>query len=245
MKVTRWTLISITVALLLSLTLSASAQWDKKSYTEWSEKDAEKVLNNSPWAKTQTFSSPVTLFRGPSGGQGGQPGGPTSGSNTANATHIHFRVRFLSAKPVRLAVSRMLELKQKGEMNEQLAAHLKAFTSGDFVEYIVVTVSAESTDTGANVQEAQSVLRTRGTAQLKNNTFLEVKGGKRLFLHEYQPPRPDGLGARFLFTRNVDGKAFITPESEEIRFVAELSDNYRLDRRYKTKEMMYEGKLEY
>jgi hypothetical protein len=43
----------------------------------------------------------------------------------------------------------------------------------------------------------------------------------------------------------VDGKPFITPESEEIHFVAPLSDNYKLDRRFKVKDMMYEGKLEY
>jgi len=43
----------------------------------------------------------------------------------------------------------------------------------------------------------------------------------------------------------VDGNPFITPESEEIHFVSELDGTYRLDRRYKVKEMMYDGKLEY
>jgi hypothetical protein len=84
---------------------------------------------------------------------------------------------------------------------------------------------------------------------LKNTTFLEIKGGKRIFLQEFQPATPDGLGARigarFIFQRLVDGKPFITPESEEIHFFSPLSGTYKLDRRFKIKDMMYEGKLEY
>ncbi|HSQ19547.1 MAG TPA: hypothetical protein VLR92_04150, partial [Blastocatellia bacterium] len=76
-------------------------------------------------------------------------------------------------------------------------------------------------------------------------TYLEVKGGKRIYLQEFQPTRPDGFGARLIFPRLVDGKPFITPESEDIHFVAPISDTYRLDRRFKVKDMMYEGKLEY
>lgn len=44
------------------------------------------------------------------------------------------------------------------------------------------------------------------TAKYKNNTFLEIKGGKRMFIQEYQTPRPDGFGARFIFQRIVDDK---------------------------------------
>ena len=130
-------------------------------------------------------------------------------------------------------------------LSEEFAAQLKTFAGGEFVEIIVITVTCDSSEPGANVQQAMSLLHSRGTADLKNNTFLETKGGKRIFLKEFQPPRQDGLGARFIFPRLVDGNPFITPESEEIHFVAELDGTYRLDRRYKVKEMMYDGKLEY
>jgi hypothetical protein len=229
-------------ALLLNLPLSTSAQQVSKPYNEWSEKEAQKLLNDSPWARTQVFSSPVVLFRQmPNRG----PAAEAGQSRPPNATHVNFRIRFLSAKPIRQAISRLMEIKQKQPISEELAAHLKAIASGEFFEYIVITVSCDSQDAGANVQQAVSLLHTRGTADLKNNTFLEIKGGKRLFLEEYQPPRQDGLGARFIFSRLVDGAPFITPESQEIRFFTELSDTYRLDRRYKVKDMMYEGKLEY
>jgi len=228
--------------LLLLFSVTTQAQWDKKPPAEWTEKEATKLLNDSPWGKTQAFDSPMEAFKGPVTGRVG-----TSSPTTArppDSLHLYFRVRFLSAKPVRQAFSRLIELKQKGETTGELAEQLKQFTSAEFLEYIVVAVTTDAPDAGSNVQQAAALLR-RDNAALKNTTFLEIKGGKRIFLQEFQPTRPDGFGARFIFQRLVDGKPFITPESEEIHFVAPLSDTYRLDRRYKIKDMMYEGKLEY
>lgn len=233
----------VAVTLLGSLS-PVAAQWEKKPYTEWSEKEALKMLNDSPWGRTMVFSTPSTLFRGPTSGRQGA-GGQATSANSDSSTHVNFRIRFLSAKPIRQAISRQMELKSKGEMSDALAAHLKSIVEGEFVEYIVVTVSCDSQQPGSNFQEAMGLLNTRGTAFLKNNTFLETKGGKRVFLEEYQQPRADGLGARFLFKRMLDGEPFLTPDSNSVRFYSELAGNYRLDRRFKVGEMMFEGKLEY
>jgi len=230
-------------ALLLIISLAASAQWEKKPYSEWSEKDAQKVLNDSPWGKTQVFSTPGEMFRSPTSGRQGTA--TRTEPNPAQALHLSFHVRFLSARPIRQAYSRLVELRQKGGMNEQAAAQLKQFVSGEFLEYVIIAVTCDSQEAGANTQQAMSLLNTRGTADLKNNTFLETKGGQRVFLQEFQPPHQDGIGARFIFPRMVDGKPFITPEGEEIHFVSELSSSYKLDRRYKIKDMMTDGKLEY
>jgi hypothetical protein len=96
-----------------------------------------------------------------------------------------------------------------------------------------------------------------------------LKDGRHVFLQEYQPPRNDGLGARFIFPRLIDGKQYITADSGEIHFVSELSQsdaasgvvsrgqasggaggsagpmNYRLDSRFKVAAMNFQGKLEY
>jgi hypothetical protein len=245
MNLSKRILLPGTLGLLLVFSLTTSAQWDKKPYTEWTEKDAQKLLNESPWARTQSFDSPMELYRGPSSGR---PGQTTTPDLPPNAVHLFFRVRFFSAKPVRQAITRQIELQQKGGVNEQLAAQLKQLASGDFLEFIVVVVTADATAAGPNVQQASALLR-RNNAELKNSTFLEIKGGKRIFLQEFQPATPDGLGARigarFIFPRLLDGKPFITRDSEEIHFYAQLSDDYKLDRRFKVKDMMYEGKLEY
>ena len=243
MNIVKRVLVLSIPGLLLVLSASIAAQWNKKPPAEWSEKDATKLLNDSPWGHTQTFGSPEQQWRGPMTGRQGTSSSQNSDA-PPQAIHLFFRVRFLSAKPIRQALSRLIELKQKGELKPELAEQLKQFASGEFLEYIVVAVTSEAPDVGANVQQAAAILR-RDNAEWKNTTYLEVKGGKRIYLQEFQPTRPDGFGARFIFPRLVDGKPFITPESEEIHFVAPISDTYRLDRRFKVKDMMYEGKLEY
>jgi hypothetical protein len=187
----------------------------------------------------------------------------------ANVFHVNFRIRFLSAKPVRQAISRAMELKQKGAVDERLASQLRAFAAADFPDYVVITVLCDSDQPNMRLQEATALLNNRTTADLKNKTFLELKDGRRVFLQEYQPPRNDGLGARFIFPRLIDGKQYIAADSGEIHFVSELSQsdaasgvvsrgqasggaggsagpmNYRLDSRFKVAAMNFQGKLEY
>lgn len=252
-----WPRISTIIFTFALSALGAQAQWDKKLPSEWSEKEVQKLLNDSPWSQTQTFSDTAQMF-------GNEP--LSSGtSRVANVFHVNFRLRFLSAKPVRQAISRQLELQQKGKLSPQLATQLQAFAAADFPDYIVITALCDSDQPNAHLQEANALLNNRTTADLKNNTFLEVKGGRRVFLHEYQPPRNDGLGARFVFPRLVDNEPFLTPQSGEVRFYAELSTggavsgsasrtgasssarslSYKLDRRFKLAAMAYQGKLEY
>src|SRR5262245_53660736 len=113
----------------------AQAQWEKP-YTEWSEKEAQKVLNDSPWSQTQVFSDTSQMFANERLSSGA--------SRVANVFHINFRIRFLSAKPVRQAISRVMELKHKGAIDERLASQLRAFAAADFPDYVVITVLCDS-----------------------------------------------------------------------------------------------------
>ena len=51
-------------ALLLGVALLATAfaQKEKKPWTEWSQKDAEKVLNKSGWGQMQTETDTTEMF---------------------------------------------------------------------------------------------------------------------------------------------------------------------------------------
>jgi hypothetical protein len=225
------------LVLLISAPLIA-AQWDKKPPAQWSDKDSEKLLNSSPWSQTQTFTEivqPTTDVRRDA---------PIGQSRVPDDVRVNFRVRFLTAKPIRLAAARLIELQQKGEMSQQQGADLKNFVEGQDPENIIVTVVIDTPRPSNKFSEARSVLSTMTTGALKQNTYLAVKG-KRVFLKEYVPPRADGLGARFVFPRMVDGAPFITPEGGEIRFSADLPKGFALSQRFKPKDMMYEGKLEY
>src|SRR5262249_31068893 len=153
------------------------------------------------------------------------------------------RIRLLSAIPVRQAFARLITLSQKGAMNKQLEERLKAFATQDFPDYVIVSVDAEAEESKDEIREFRTLMDTRTTADLKNNTYLTGKNGQRVFIAEYQSPKKDNLGAKFIFPRLVDGQPFITPDTEEIHFYSEFSVKYKLNMRYKVKEMMYHDKL--
>lgn len=220
-------------ALMLAYPLALSAQWNKKPYTEWSEKEATKLLNDSPWCQTQALTVQTT----------GQAPLGSSQSRVMEAFNVNLRIRFLSAKPVRQAISHLMEIKNGQKISAQLAAQLKAFAAADFPDYIVITVTSESDRASSLLQQTQASFYKLTTNELKNNTYL-LAGGQRVFIKEYQPPGNDGLGARYIFPRLVDGKPFITPETGDVLFRSERG-SVVLNMRYKVKDMMFDGKLEY
>jgi hypothetical protein len=227
--------LGILAAVMMGLVIGAAAQLDKKPYHEWSEKDATKLLNDSGWGQTQSLTETSTGNARMDSGQ----------SRVADTTFINFRIRFLSAKPVRQAFCRLIELQQKGEMSESLTKQLDSLANADFPDYVVISVLCDSPSQSNKLQQANAALFKYITAELKNTTYLLTKGGQRVFLQEYQAPRKDGLGAKFIFPRMVDGKAVITPDSGEILFHSELPGLIALNMRYKVKDMMFNGKLEF
>ena len=217
-----------------------SAQKKMKPWTEWSEKDCKKILEDSPWSQTQTETDTSEMFYSPTTQTGAGSSAARNERGALNqSTNVNFRIRFLSAKPVRQALARLIGAKQP-----ELADSMKTFIERDFSEYIVVAVTFDSTDQRFS-GPAMQTFNSANTGLIKNNTYLEVKGGRRLFLQQYQPPSKDGLGAKFVFPRIFEEKVFITPESGDLRFYAELGNNLKLNMRFKVADMMYEGKLEY
>ncbi len=65
---------SIAIASLSAAALCAANFWESKSYTEWSDKEVEKLLTNSPW------SQKVSVSMG-GGGRGGGGGGGGLGNS--------------------------------------------------------------------------------------------------------------------------------------------------------------------
>jgi hypothetical protein len=229
-------ILSVT-ALLMVMLVSATAQLDKKPYTEWNEKEVAKVLNDSAWGQTQTATDLTNVT--------GVARANSSQSRISDVAQVDFRIRFFSAKPIRQAISRSVEMRMKGNVSDDMKGKLAALANADFPDYVIITVLCESPRANANIQEATAALFKYVTADLKNNTYLLTNGGKRVFLQEYQPPRNDGFGARFVFPRLVDGAPYITMESDNILFHSELPKLVELNMRYKVKDMMFNGKLEY
>jgi len=213
----------------------------KKPWTEWTAKDAEKILNDSGWGQMQIETEISEMNFSP------QPRDVGSVGAINQATAVNIYIRFLSAKPIRLAYLRLLELSKASAAEVD---RMREFANTKYDKTIVISVECSGKD-NRFVMPFFQALTSGITSTLKNDTYLDVKG-RREFLQEYQPPVPgQGLGAKFIFSRYVDDKPLIDAKTSDVRFYAEfprLSGNnpqLKIDRRFKVKDFMYEGVIEY
>ena len=232
----------------LKTTVQAN-QKQKKSWTEWSEKDAEKMLSDSPWAKIQKETDTSELFFRPTADP------RTAGSRVPNAnarleqgatnqaTNVNYGIRFFSARPVRQAFMRMIQLRQKN-LEPDVLTRMKDFAELQSNESIIIAVTIEGSDK-RSLGKLMQIIDSAATGTLKNTTYLERNDGKRLFLAEYVPPGKDGFGARFIFPRVVDERPFLTTDFSDVRFVSEFGTEVKLNMRFKISDMMLDGHLEY
>jgi hypothetical protein len=207
---------------------------DKNPWPSWSKDEVDKLLNHSPWAHTQIDTDVSEMTYSPLNSRS------TKGS-TNQPMAVNYQIRFLSAKPIRQAVARMIELREKGD--RRVVEELRPFVERDFSSFIVVAVTVDSTDRRFSAPIMQA-FASASPGTWKNKAYLERKDGQRLFMMDYKAPISDGLGAKFIFPRIVDGKPFLT-ESGSVRFFLQLTDSVTLNVTYKMSDMYYEGKLEY
>lgn len=240
------------LAIVLLMAGAASAQ-KLKPWGEWSQKDAQKILDDSAWGRTQTETDASQMFFSPTSDPNRTGSRTTSNDSsrlsqgaTNQAVPLNFRIRFFTAKPIRQAFARTIALKQ-ATVTKELTAQLTAWSDAHTDDWIIVAVAYDSTDQ----RYSGPVMQAFGSATaetIKNSTYLERKDGKRVFASDYQAPGADGAGAKFVFSRTLDGQPFLNAESGEVRFYSEFQTAkppFKLDMRFKVADMMFDGKLEY
>ena len=245
------------ILLLFAMVVMALPQ-KKYNWMELPKKEAQRLLANSPWSQTQVDTDVSEMFYSPT-----RQGAPSAGRSNAptytdqqsvnnnradrgamnQAVNVSYRISFLSARPIRQAFAKMILSSQDGP-KEELAQSLQAFVERDFSSYVVIALSVDASDRrllGPVMQEINSAT----TATLKNAAYLERQDGKRVFLIRYEAPIADGLGAKFIFPRMVDGEPFLNSKSGTVRFYAEFPNSFKLNMQYKVTDMIYDQKLEY
>lgn len=234
-------------AFLAPFAINAS-QKENKPWSEWTQKEAEKVLNDSPWAQVQNETDTTEMFFQPTADPRTAPRTPNSEARTAQgatnqSSNLKYGIRFFSARPVRQAFVRMIQLKQK-DLAPDVIERMKNFAEMPATDSIIIAVTIEGTDK-RSLGHVMQFFNSAATGTLKNTTYLERNDGKRIFLEEYFPPGRDGFGARFIFLRMISEKPFLTPQISDVRFVAELGSDVKLNMRFKITDMMLDGKLEF
>ena len=231
---------------LLFCLLTASGQWKKKGYTEWSEEDARKLLQDSPWAKkTEIFfrsgPDPLKPDMNPSSGMPGYPNPPLStpiGRRPPGQT-ITLYVQFISAKPV-LEAYRRAKLTDSEEIVKQVES---LNSSGE--QYMIISVVAKP-----------RLFKLSKEDVLK--TFLEIDGKQRVYPKDHL--RIGVNTNAFVFPRIVDAKPIMMSEAIELRFhtslrkeliVVKVGEEDKqvqiedIDVKFKARDMVFEGKPDY
>jgi hypothetical protein len=239
--------VGITLLILTALAVTVIGQKQAKSWKDWTKEDAEKILNHSAWGQIQTDTDTSEMFFQ-----------PTTDARTSRAPNANSRleqgatnqemklmygIRFFSARPVRQAFVRMIQIQRKN-LEADVIERMNNFAELPSNDSIIIAMTIEGTDKRW-LGKVMQVISSAATGTLKNTTYLERNDGKRLFLEEYVPPGKDGFGARFIFPRMVDERPFLTSEIHDVRFVSEFSPTIKLNMTFKIADMMMDGKLEY
>ena len=231
----------------LAIGTVASAQKEMKPWTEWNAKEAAKILNDSAWGQTQLETVETTEQTSAVTNTGSSRNmTPRDASQPAPGSinsYIKYFIRFLSARPIRQAVARKLQIEQP-TMDPQKAERLNSWVDLSSNEYIVIAVSAEAKDKTLGGGAAQAFLAAN-LESLKAVTYIERKDGQRLLLTSFKAPGGDGLGAMFVFPRMLNNQPFIGADSGQVRFFSQLGKKIKLEARFKVSDMVYNGKLEY
>ena len=160
-----------------------------------------------------------------------------------NEERVSYYIRFYSARPIRQAFVRLLQLQQK-EIDPQTAERMATFAEKPSQDVIVMAVQVDGPDSKP-IEKVMQVLRTASTGTLKSDTYLERSDGKRIYLDEYVPPGRDGVGARFIFSRKLDNQPFLTSDFTSVRFISDLGSSIKFDMIFKVKPMVLNGMVEY
>src|SRR6185503_16073269 len=157
----------LTVVMFLAIFLTAAGsvvgQKQAKPWKEWSKTDAQKVLNDSPWAHLQVDqdfqeASPLT-----------RPPDPSIDTRLRQNEGMTYGIRFFSARPVRQAFVRMIQLRRSDLPPDQMT-RLNTFAEVASEDSIIIAVTIENPDANM-LGKAMQIVRNATTAEIKNRTY--------------------------------------------------------------------------
>jgi hypothetical protein len=226
-----------TVGLLfvLALSLMAADFW-KKPFTQWSDKDVDKMMTDSPWAKSASVSMgglpPQAGGLGGGGGfgHGGLPGGPQGGAGSdigPGAPSFNVVARWETALPIRQALVRRkygAEADKSADAGKILAEEERSYEivlSGPLGPFLHGTP-----EESAKALNDVTALSSRRTGDIKP-AQIEVSNPGRL------------MEVLFVFPRSMP----FTADDKEVEFSTKLGRSI-VRYKFKLKDMVFNGKLE-
>lgn len=236
--------------------------WEKKPYTEWSAKQCQKLLEDSPWAVRYTdsdFGVNVNRF-GTDGDLGTAREGTLMGQDAQEADILRggerqivnvFHFRFVTAQPIRMAIARMRLLQSPND--QKVRDEVESYVNAAPPEQILVELNVFGEPAGHfSMREIENFYKVVQLPSLKAQTYLASDGREAVAeLIGYMPPGAQSASALFVFPRfREDGKPIFAGDEKRIMLHTEVDlslvggdRKYTIQIPIKTKNMMFQGKL--
>lgn len=226
----------------------AQDDWSTKPFNKWTRSEAEKVINDSPWALAQTVKikgeSKLRRVAGaPVDNTGGNPTIVSADLGGAEApTDFTFTLRLRSSKYVREALVRLKQIEANyDKLNPQKQAEFDAqpkikglLDCPACADNYVLTLSGKSSE-APGADAVFTVFKGGRLADLQRYIFIGNSRGERRALIHFIPPRAPGDEGVFYFPRlNDKGEPLLTPSDTELiaNFTnndMNLNTNFRVD----------------
>jgi len=232
-----------------AVTAAAEDFWQKKKFSEWTPKEVQKMLKDSPWARPVEIRLDVMSGARMSGGRrrgggggslgdasmgagsmGGEQGGPGSGGGMAmpeSIPTVTAYVRWRTALPVKQAYIRT----RFGDEAATSPEAAKLLASRE-THYIIEIAGLPPSTMRVN------------PAQLKAAAQLRIKGKPPIQAVDIKAGREQNLINLYLiFPRGEEGAPAITLEDKEVEVFLRTGP-LDIRRKFRLKDMVFEGNLE-
>jgi hypothetical protein len=211
------------VFFLMILSLWAANFWQTKPYTDWNDKEAQRLLNDSPWAREVELMMGGAPGAGTPGGGRGR-GGP--GGDVATPAPVSVVLRWQTALPIKQALACL-----KFGKDVANSADAKTFLDHEETTY-VIAVSAPPEMLAGPQEQLKSALKGR--------TTLAVKGKGVLTPSDVQiMPNNKTVDVYFTFPRS----ASLSLDDKEVEFSTRIGPS-AVTSKFRLKDMVFNGKLE-
>jgi hypothetical protein len=204
--------------------LLAADFWQSTPYTDWSEKDLAKMLNDSPWARAVPLDMSAMRGQGGGGGMGGG-GGRRGGGGGGGMQQRSILIRWVSALPIKQALI-------KNKFGDTAASDdAKKYLAQVEPQYVVTLTGIP----GMLARNDPDKVRD----QVKSATSLNRKDKDPIAADTVElHPQSGQLSIIIRFPRTP-----ITLDDKEVEFSTKLGPLV-IKRKFKLSEMEFNGKLE-
>jgi len=238
---------------LVAATAWADDFWTKKNWKEWNKAECNKILEDSPWAKRQLVQNSSALTSQPSASHDASLSPNIGGVGNLGAGEITYRIRFLSAEPIRDAMVRLEQLakdydKMTDEQKKAFDAQMDQKMGKLRADSILVHVIFEGNSASLKSFLAQYWEGFQGDA-IPPDVYLTTDSGTRVLPLSYTIKIAENE-FDLVFPRTQNNQPIVAPGAKSIKLMIKSPKILDFSAKvftieFKLDKMSFGGKVEY